>query len=159
MQHHFHSPCHGHGRHHHHRIPLFVLCPCACHQRHYQHHQLPSPSSPFLPKPSAIACPTLPHLLPYRSCPRPLHDHFFLRHDRTDSSKVADEAKVAEFSAAESEEQEFNEDQVDDDCSDGGDDDDEVVFVLTEEWRDFFAKSEAKRKIGHAAAKHQKAGT
>lgn len=52
-------------------------------------------------------------------------------------------------SVSRSEEQEFNEDQVDDDCSDGGDDDDdEVVFVLTEEWRDFFAKSEAKRKIG-----------
>lgn len=28
------------------------------------------------------------------------------------------------------------------------DDDDDPVFVLTDEWRDFFAKSEAKRKLG-----------
>lgn len=27
-------------------------------------------------------------------------------------------------------------------------DDDEPVFVLTDEWREFFAKSEAKRKLG-----------
>lgn len=27
-------------------------------------------------------------------------------------------------------------------------DEDEPVFVLTDEWRDFFAKSEAKRKLG-----------
>ena len=25
---------------------------------------------------------------------------------------------------------------------------DEPIFVLTDEWRDFFAKSEAKRKLG-----------
>ncbi|XP_042459179.1 SKI/DACH domain-containing protein 1-like [Zingiber officinale] len=161
MQHQLPSPCQGHGRHHnhhHHHIPLFVLCPCACHQRHHQHHQLPSLSSPFLPRPSSIACSTLPHLLPNESSPRPLHDHFSQRHVRTHSSRMADEAKVAEFSAAESEEQELNEDRVDDDCGGrGGDDDDEeeVVFVLTEEWREFFAKSEAKRKL----AKQQKSGT
>lgn len=28
------------------------------------------------------------------------------------------------------------------------DDDDEPIFVLTDEWREFFAKSEAKRKLG-----------
>jgi hypothetical protein len=28
------------------------------------------------------------------------------------------------------------------------DDDDDPVFVLTDEWREFFAKSEAKRKLG-----------
>lgn len=27
-------------------------------------------------------------------------------------------------------------------------DDDEPIFVLTDEWREFFAKSEAKRKLG-----------
>ncbi|XP_057457865.1 uncharacterized protein LOC130748648 [Lotus japonicus] len=30
---------------------------------------------------------------------------------------------------------------------DGEEEDDEPVFVLTDEWREFFAKSEAKRKI------------
>lgn len=28
-------------------------------------------------------------------------------------------------------------------------DDDDPVFVLTDEWREFFAKSEAKRRLGH----------
>ncbi|MCI00921.1 hypothetical protein A2U01_0021945, partial [Trifolium medium] len=30
---------------------------------------------------------------------------------------------------------------------DGDEEDDEPVFVLTDEWREFFAKSEAKRKL------------
>jgi hypothetical protein len=29
-------------------------------------------------------------------------------------------------------------------------DDDEPVFVLTDEWREFFAKSQAKRKLGNS---------
>jgi len=33
---------------------------------------------------------------------------------------------------------------------DGDEDDDEPVFVLTDEWREFFAKSEAKRKLGNS---------
>ncbi|TKY68671.1 hypothetical protein E2542_SST04930 [Spatholobus suberectus] len=33
---------------------------------------------------------------------------------------------------------------------DGEEEDDEPVFVLTDEWRDFFAKSEARRKLGLA---------
>lgn len=41
--------------------------------------------------------------------------------------------------------QEFNEDlQLDDE-------DEEVEFVLTDEWREFFAKSEAKRRAGNAS--------
>lgn len=40
-------------------------------------------------------------------------------------------------------EQEWNENQVVDD-----DEDDDMVFVLTDEWREFFAKSEAKRILG-----------
>lgn len=32
-------------------------------------------------------------------------------------------------------------------------DDDEPVFVLTDEWREFFAKSEAKRKLAKKQAK------
>lgn len=50
-------------------------------------------------------------------------------------------------SLSRSEGQQLTEDQVDD-CGGGDDDDGEVAFVLTEEWRDFFAKSEAKRKLG-----------
>ncbi|PNX94447.1 hypothetical protein L195_g017623 [Trifolium pratense] len=33
---------------------------------------------------------------------------------------------------------------------DGDEEDDEPVFVLTDEWREFFAKSEAKRKLGNS---------
>ncbi|KAB8951705.1 hypothetical protein FH972_026851 [Carpinus fangiana] len=33
------------------------------------------------------------------------------------------------------------------------DDDDDPVFVLTDEWREFFAKSEAKRKLEKKQAK------
>jgi len=31
---------------------------------------------------------------------------------------------------------------------DGEEEDDDPVFVLTDEWREFFAKSEARRKLG-----------
>jgi hypothetical protein len=31
-------------------------------------------------------------------------------------------------------------------------DDDDPVFVLTDEWREFFAKSEAKRKLGSSSS-------
>lgn len=33
---------------------------------------------------------------------------------------------------------------------DGDEEDDEPIFVLTDEWREFFAKSEAKRKLGNS---------
>jgi hypothetical protein len=33
---------------------------------------------------------------------------------------------------------------------DGDKEDDEPVFVLTDEWREFFAKSQAKRKLGNS---------
>ncbi|KAK2352827.1 hypothetical protein QL285_090534 [Trifolium repens] len=39
---------------------------------------------------------------------------------------------------------------------DGDEEDDEPVFVLTDEWREFFAKSEAKRKLEKKQAKKGK---
>ncbi|XP_020206404.1 uncharacterized protein LOC109791513 [Cajanus cajan] len=39
---------------------------------------------------------------------------------------------------------------------DGEEEDDEPVFVLTDEWREFFAKSEAKRKLEKKQAKKGK---
>ncbi|XP_004510247.1 uncharacterized protein [Cicer arietinum] len=39
---------------------------------------------------------------------------------------------------------------------DGDEEDDEPVFVLTDEWREFFAKSEAKRKLEKQAKKGKK---
>lgn len=33
-------------------------------------------------------------------------------------------------------------------AEEGDDEEDEPIFVLTDEWREFFAKSEAKRKLG-----------
>ncbi|KAL5062929.1 hypothetical protein RYX36_024666 [Vicia faba] len=33
---------------------------------------------------------------------------------------------------------------------DGVEEDDEPVFVMTDEWREFFAKSEARRKLGNS---------
>ncbi|XP_024628072.1 forkhead box protein B2 isoform X3 [Medicago truncatula] len=39
---------------------------------------------------------------------------------------------------------------------DGDEEDDEPIFVLTDEWREFFAKSEAKRKLEKKQAKKAK---
>ncbi|KAK7304535.1 hypothetical protein VNO77_42416 [Canavalia gladiata] len=41
---------------------------------------------------------------------------------------------------------------------DGEEEDDEPVFVLTDEWREFFAKSEARRKLAALAVSKEEAG-
>ncbi|WOL03682.1 SKI/DACH domain-containing protein 1-like [Canna indica] len=134
--------------HHHHRIPIFLHCPCSCHHRYiHHHHQFPSPRfhPPHPnPRPPVIAS---ANFLPNMSHSQPLHqDHSCAHHyDAVQSSEAATDSKVADFLPAGSQDQEWNENIEEDD-------DYESVFVLTDEWMEFFAKSEAKRRL----AKQQK---
>ncbi|CAL9775207.1 unnamed protein product [Musa acuminata subsp. burmannicoides] len=135
--------------HHHHHIPLVLLCPCSCHRRHHHCHLLPRFASPnpHLPPPCHhlplphIPCSSFSQVLPNRTSPH-------LVQDQSSMSRIGAErpeaAEVVDFPASESQEQEWNENQVPE-----GEED---VFVLTDEWMEFFAKSEAKRKL----AKQQK---
>ncbi|KAJ8466621.1 hypothetical protein OPV22_029173 [Ensete ventricosum] len=144
--HHLHHHCHPH-----HHIPLVLLCPCSCHRRHHHCHHLPrfASPSPHLPPPCNlilrhIPCSSFSQLLPSRTSPHLVQDQSSMSHIGAERPEAAALTEVADFPASEPQEQEWNENQVPE-----GEED---VFVLTDEWMEFFAKSEAKRKL----AKQQK---
>ncbi|CAL2280146.1 unnamed protein product [Prunus armeniaca] len=120
---------HLHHRHHHHHHPLF-LCPHH-HHHHHLHHQnnrtlfnchVHTNFAPFPQNPehSAAAAAAIP----------------FQTHSISETSGALQEqqkhGEIGDVVGFEEEEEE----------------DDDPVFVLTDEWKEFFAKSEAKRRLG-----------
>ncbi|XP_065633747.1 uncharacterized protein LOC112033904 isoform X1 [Quercus suber] len=112
---------HHHLCHHHHH---HFLCFCPHHHHHHFNghpHLCPTLISPFPRNPEA-------------SNPVPLPNHSNLE---TSASGCEQSYATANLMLQEQEHEGLEEE-----------DDDEPVFVLTDEWREFFAKSEAKRKLG-----------
>ncbi|GKV34006.1 hypothetical protein SLEP1_g42435 [Rubroshorea leprosula] len=124
--------------HHHHIIPCPVhhhhhLIPC---RHHHYHHAVPTNSH---------LCPSFLFPHPPAQIPQPGPNFPLQNNFNSDPSAVFDKAQHScnlifqeqgEFEHADEEEEE-----------------EEPVFVLTEEWREFFAKSEAKRKQEKKQAK------
>ncbi|XVF32134.1 hypothetical protein REPUB_Repub17cG0055900 [Reevesia pubescens] len=127
VPHHHHHHCHQHHHHHH---PI-MLCP-----HHYHHHAIPCPlhhHHHFITCHSHVS-PTLGHL--------PLQNHLNL-----DSITVQNEAHQSDTLVLQEQEQELE------GLEEGEGAEEEPIFVLTDEWREFFAKSEAKRKLEKQQAK------
>ncbi|URE41595.1 hypothetical protein MUK42_34525 [Musa troglodytarum] len=133
----FHLLHHHLLHHHHHHIPLVLLCPCSCHRRHHRCHLLPrfASSNPHLPPPCNL-------ILPHIPCSGSSQNHKMFG---LCSIKMTKGIKMNFYSVVRAQEQDWNENQV-------PEEEEEDVFVLTDEWMEFFAKSEAKRKL----AKQQK---
>ncbi|XP_057482965.1 uncharacterized protein LOC130769738 [Actinidia eriantha] len=114
---------------HHHR-PLF-LCP---HHHHHHHHHFHIHFSPH--------CPLHSHLLQPNSRPYACPNSLLLPHQSN--------FQVPESRATHPSDplimQEGNEKVVEEDEED-------PVFILTDEWREFFAKSEAKRRLAKNQAR------
>ncbi|CAN6684821.1 unnamed protein product [Malus baccata var. baccata] len=130
LLHHPHHHLH-HLHHHHHRHPLF-LCPLhhhlhRRHDNHHFHHLRPNfasfPQNPEPPAAAAIPFPTHMNSEP---------SEFKEAHYDDPTSLTLPEQTHGEIGDGVLEEEE----------------DDEPIFVLTDEWKEFFAKSEAKRKLG-----------
>uniref|UniRef100_A0A6N2LD21 Uncharacterized protein n=1 Tax=Salix viminalis TaxID=40686 RepID=A0A6N2LD21_SALVM len=131
--HHPHLLCSHHHQHHHH------------HHHHYHPHLLCSHQHPH-----QSSCP-LHHLL---DCPilckqfakykTPIHNHHPIFPFPSELGKTFDNIIWAivlqepDCDALEEEEEE----------------EDDPIFVLTDEWREFFARSEAKRKLGNLFLRH-----
>ncbi|KAM1031690.1 hypothetical protein PS2_035200 [Malus domestica] len=131
---------HHHLHHHHHRHPLF-LCPLhhhlhRRHHNHHFHHLRPNfasfPQNPETPAAAAIPFPTHMNSEP---------SEFKEAHYDDPTSLTLPEQTHGEIGDGVLEEEE----------------DDEPIFVLTDEWKEFFAKSEAKRKLEKQQAKKKKA--
>nr|KJB08794.1 hypothetical protein B456_001G104200 [Gossypium raimondii] len=120
--------------HHHHTI----LCPA-----HHNHHHTKS-------------CPLHHHHHYTISCPLHHHHHHHHHHLITHHSHVIPTLAPLVSTTAPNEthhsgnpalqEQEYEQLQQ---VEEEDDEEDEPIFVLTDEWREFFAKSEAKRKLGN----------
>ncbi|KAJ9169799.1 hypothetical protein P3X46_017950 [Hevea brasiliensis] len=128
-QHHHHHPlCHRHHHHHHHQCHHH-FCPSHnhCHHHHYNCHCLVCPR--FAPHP--LRGPELIGSYP------PLND---LADAHKETASITQVLQDPGHNVSEEEEEEEG----------------DPIFVLTDEWREFFAKSEAKRKLEKQQAKKKR---
>ncbi|KAJ0988912.1 hypothetical protein J5N97_007268 [Dioscorea zingiberensis] len=117
--HHPHLHVHHHCVHHH--LLHFHHCRCTPHIHFHCHHH-----RPYLPPLQSFGFPHRPPLFPSRS--------------------ISEEPLVSAVDRPITTSEGFN---LQKECNEGlelDDEDEEVEFVLTDEWREFFAKSEAKRR-------------
>ncbi|KAL5798706.1 hypothetical protein ACOSQ2_003526 [Xanthoceras sorbifolium] len=125
---------HHHHHHHHHHL---IFCPLHSHYHHHHH---------YLNCHSCVNFTFVPLPPPQYSKPAgavPLQNEFNLESDNTLSEDVTQMLQEQEHGG----------------LDEAGEDDDKPIFVLTDEWREFFAASEAKRKLGEkkkAKKKQQK---
>ncbi|XP_021273886.1 SKI/DACH domain-containing protein 1-like isoform X1 [Herrania umbratica] len=128
------APCPVSHQHHHHDHHLTILCPhqhhhhrtILCPLHHHHHHHL-------------ITCHS--HVSPALA-PLPLQNYL-----NSGSKTVQNEAHDSGTLVLQEQECEgLEEGEVEEE-------DEEPIFVLTDEWREFFAKSEAKRKLEKKQAK------
>ncbi|KAJ6941673.1 E3 SUMO-protein ligase CBX4-like [Populus alba x Populus x berolinensis] len=120
--HHHHPLC---QRHHHHHHPHLL-----CSHHHHHHHQS---SCPLHVSPR-FALQAAQHPRPILSYPLVKDLNLDSTASKETSAPVAQVLQEPECDVLEEEEEEE-------------DDDDDPIFVLTDEWREFFAKSEARRKL------------
>ncbi|KAF7825845.1 SKI/DACH domain-containing protein 1-like [Senna tora] len=119
-RHHHHHYRHHHHLHHHHHR---VFSPCCLHNHHFRcHRQGFHNVTPHLPQNSESFAPV------------PIGNN--------------SNAEAAEYNEPESSAAHISQDLERLDLDE--EEDDEPIFVLTDEWRDFFAKSEARRQLGEA---------
>ncbi|XP_008794640.3 uncharacterized histidine-rich protein DDB_G0274557-like [Phoenix dactylifera] len=140
-------------RHHHHHhplphfhLPLFLHCPCSCPplllipHHHHHHHQTGCPL-PFYPRSSNLSCPKFSQVPPVVPSSQPIQNPCPIPSTPAGvESLEVSEAQTMDSSARGLQQQEWRGDQE-------LEDEEEDVFVLTDEWREFFAKSEAKRRL------------
>ncbi|XP_010696235.2 uncharacterized protein LOC104908782 [Beta vulgaris subsp. vulgaris] len=148
-QHHHCSLLHHHHHHHHHH--LYPHTPSLCsppphNHHHHHHHVVPSCGSHnhFLQNPNSNFChhliiippPQIPQTLlplPFRNNPNHVFSGFQPPHTSHNSQNFQgngiDESEDVE--------------------------DEEPIFVMTDEWSEFFAKSEARRREAKKLAKKQ----
>uniref|UniRef100_A0A5B7CBY5 Putative SKI family transcriptional corepressor 2-like n=1 Tax=Davidia involucrata TaxID=16924 RepID=A0A5B7CBY5_DAVIN len=131
-------PTHHHHHHHHHH-PL-ILC-----RHHHHHHHHFSPDCPlhsylFRETSHPQICPRFTPPLPQNAglAASPNHLNFQLP-ERTETYASNSLMMQEENVGLEEEEEE--------------EDEEEPIFVLTDEWREFFAKSEAKRRLAKKQAR------
>uniref|UniRef100_A0A7N0U959 Uncharacterized protein n=1 Tax=Kalanchoe fedtschenkoi TaxID=63787 RepID=A0A7N0U959_KALFE len=120
---------HHHCPHHHHH----------CHHHHCHHHHF-APHCHHIRPNSAVALPHAVHP-PKPTDPVPNHDAEVAFHDS--ASAPVDEVLTGQDLATE--EPEVLEE----------DDDSDPIFVMTDEWKEFFAKSEARRRLEKQHARNK----
>ncbi|KAL4324627.1 hypothetical protein GQ457_11G003700 [Hibiscus cannabinus] len=126
--HHHHTTSCPLHHHHHHTI--------SCHLHHHHHHH-------------TISCPVHHHLITCHSHVSPtLAPLSPQNHANLESTTAQNEAHHSGNPLLQ--DQEYEELQ---DIKEEEDEEEEPIFVLTDEWREFFAKSEAKRKLEKKQAK------
>ncbi|XP_034689580.1 SKI/DACH domain-containing protein 1-like [Vitis riparia] len=123
------SPClHHHLHHHHHHHHLH-------HHHHHHHHHCALHCHPHL-------CPSFPSPIPSQNL-QPLAS---LTSPKDVNPSVSQEPSNSNALILQEQKHEGLEEE----------DDEEPVFVLTDEWMEFFAKSEAKRKLEKKQAKKKR---
>ncbi|XP_015892562.3 uncharacterized protein LOC107426792 [Ziziphus jujuba] len=129
-------PCVIHHHHHHHHHCNLVVCP---HQhQHCQIHCFCNCHRHAIANPNFAYFPQNPQFIPPCSFPNDLTSGFEEPHRSAQHHQMLKEQENAGF------------EEEDDD------DDDDPVFVLTDEWKEFFAKSEAERKLKKKQANKEK---
>ncbi|KAM1003508.1 hypothetical protein ACFX15_003575 [Malus domestica] len=119
-------PCLLHHHHHHHQQVQH-------HHNHHFHHHRPNFAS-FLQNPEPPAAAAIPFPTHLNSEPSELKEAYY---DYPTSQPLLEYGEVDDGWLEEEE-------------------DDDPVFVLTDDWKEFFAKSEAKRKLEKQQAKKKK---
>ncbi|GMN50261.1 hypothetical protein TIFTF001_019420 [Ficus carica] len=129
----FPSPHHHHHHHHH----------CLHHHHHHHHHQLFHHHHHLCHHCHRHGRPNFVYVPPN---PEPAPSSAFFRQglnvaDSSGFREPGGDSAVTQVVQQELEQEQYY------GIEDEDEDEDEPVFVLTDEWRDFFAKSEAKRKL------------
>ncbi|XVE78138.1 hypothetical protein DITRI_Ditri13aG0119900 [Diplodiscus trichospermus] len=124
--------------HHHHHQPPIILCP------HHHHHTV---LCPLHHHHHLVTCHC--HVSPTMA-PLPLENHL-----NSVSTTVQNEAHHSDTLVLQEQEYE-REEQGEEEVMEEEEEEEEPIFVLTDEWKEFFAKSEAKRKLEKKQAKKNK---
>eukprot|EP00262_Sarcandra_glabra_P013596 TRINITY_DN3802_c0_g1_i1.p1 TRINITY_DN3802_c0_g1~~TRINITY_DN3802_c0_g1_i1.p1 ORF type:complete len:172 (+),score=31.57 TRINITY_DN3802_c0_g1_i1:87-602(+) len=135
--HHHHPLCFFPHHHHHHPLCFFP------HHHHHHHHSFSLPQKPcFTSK---------PHHLPSLPCPFALNTHnpgCFHNHFSTLPPQISSNFEVGSASPSlQDPNLGFSDSGLQEELAEELDEaDEEPVYVLTDEWMEFFTKSEAKRR-------------
>ncbi|XP_030547726.2 SKI/DACH domain-containing protein 1-like isoform X2 [Rhodamnia argentea] len=136
------SPSRVHHHHHHH----LLLCPR--HHHLYHHHNLH--------RHHGNSCDFRCHWHPASFISPPPLPNVATRNDAEAAPCVASPAELNPLEADSSHQMLEQQDYQQQEEVFEDDEEEEPVFVLTDEWREFFARSEAKRKLGSVAKKKAK---
>ncbi|CAL5353426.1 unnamed protein product [Camellia sinensis] len=136
------KPCLHHHHHHHHHL---FLCPLPLpHHHHHHHHHHHLHISPQCPHHSYLLQPNSHSLASPIFLPLPNQSNLQVSGLRQ-TYPPSDAPMMRE-------EEGYEEGVVEED-EDEDEDEEDPVFVLTDEWKEFFAKSEAKRKLAKKQAR------